>query len=105
MKEFVLDSIMCFGAGAENAFIPPRNETDFASLEPSFSSSDIFWPNCSHWLNPIHLHRSPLKRDADELNECANYARSAWGACCNRNFVCVCACVCMHIRNFMLVHA
>lgn len=40
----------------------------------------FFWPNCCQWLNPTHLHWSPLKRDADELNERANYARSAWGA-------------------------
>lgn len=63
----------------------------------------FFAANCCQWLDPIHLHRSPLKRDADELNENANYAHSLWGACCNCNFVCLL--VRVHIPNFMHVHS
>ena len=99
------------GAGAEKCILFPSTEPTLPRCNRASPARIFFWPNCRQWLNPIHLHRSPLKRDADELNECANYARSAWGACCNCNFVCVCVCVCvrvrvlMHIWNFMPVHA
>ncbi len=101
MKAFVLDPITCSVQG--------HKMHSFPSTKPALPRCNrvspakiFFWPNCCQWLNPIHLHRSPLKRDADELNECANYARSAWGACCNRNFVCVCvyACVCAYLKFY-----
>lgn len=106
MKVFSLDSIMRSLQGQKTHLFPtmkpilPRwNQVSPARI--------CFWPNCCQWLSPIHLHRSPLKRDVDELNECANYTGSVWGACCNCIFVCgyerarVCAC----ISDFMVVHA
>lgn len=94
--------------GRKHIYFSRRYRLRFAVTE-FLQIGYFFWPNCCQWLNPIHLHRSPLKRDADELNECANYAHSEWGACCYCNFVCVCAswgeCVRVHIWDFMLVHA
>lgn len=63
----------------------------------------FFATNCCQWLDPIHLHRSPLKRDADELNQSANYAHSWWGACRNGSFLGLFLRV--HIPNCMHVHS
>lgn len=99
MKAFILDSIMRSVQGQKMHLFPAMKPT-LPCCNRVSPARIFFWPNCRQWLNPTHLHRSPLKRDADELNECANYARSVWGACCNRSFVCVCVSVYAYLRFY-----
>lgn len=94
----------------ERKFTPSPSSPHAPSMKPTLSRCNrlslariFFATNCCQWLDPIHLHRSPLKRDADELNESANYAQSLWGARCNCNFVCLL--VRVHIPNSMHVHS
>lgn len=105
MKTSAFKFCVAVRSRGEDYFIPHA-----LSMKPTLSRCNrhslagiFFATNCCQWLDPIHLHRSPLKRDADELNESANYAHSVWGACCKCNFGCLFTC--MHIPNFMHVHS
>ena len=102
---FFLWILLCTQCRGRKCISLPATELSLPRCNRASPARIFFWPNCRQWLNPIHLHRSPLKRDADELNECANYARSAWGACCNRNFVCVCVCVCACAYAYLKFYA
>lgn len=96
-KTFLLGFIVCTVQGTKSVCL---------SCWYRVPPTRIFlWPNGCRWLNSSHLHQSPLKRDANELNEWANYARSVWGACWICSLVCENECVCTIIGDRVSGHA